>query len=191
MDSATPRRVIGETPPIRPWDAVNGTYPGIGGDGRAYEDEKAAFASRSCIGNFREARSTTLRPDTPSGCVKKNVSRDHGSQIEHLEPHRTRIQRRKHPKNSSTWIDHVTWSSNVHAPFGPRPLSSSRTMSNYYTEYVCLWRRFSFGTRHTLRQLPSLHGAPPTPTFALAGVELAFEGKRVAVPLAYEERRYW
>jgi len=96
MDSAMPRRGIGETPLIRPWDAVDGTYPGIGGDDRAYEDEKAAFASRSCIGSFREARSTTLRPDTPSGCVKKNVGRDRGSQIEHLEPHRTCIQRRKH-----------------------------------------------------------------------------------------------
>jgi len=96
MAPATPRRGIGETSLIRPWDIVNGTYPGIGWEGWAYEDEKAAFASRSCIGRIREARSTTLRPETPSGCVKKNVGRDRGSQIEHLEPHRTCIQRRKH-----------------------------------------------------------------------------------------------
>jgi len=47
-------------------DAVNGAYPGIGGAGEAYVDQKAAFGSSSCIGSFREARWTTPRPDTPS-----------------------------------------------------------------------------------------------------------------------------
>jgi len=35
------------------------------------KDEKAAFVSRSPIGSFREARSTTPRPDTPSDCGKR------------------------------------------------------------------------------------------------------------------------
>jgi len=37
------------------------------------------------------AGSTTPRPDTPSGCGKKNVGRAHGAQIEHLEPHCARM----------------------------------------------------------------------------------------------------
>jgi len=44
MVSATLTRGIGETLLVRPWDIVNGTYPGIGGEGGAYEDKKAAFA---------------------------------------------------------------------------------------------------------------------------------------------------
>jgi len=37
------------------------------------------------------AGSSTPRPDTPSGCGKKNVGGPHGAQIEHLEPRRARM----------------------------------------------------------------------------------------------------
>jgi len=50
--------------------------------------EKAAFALSSCIGSFKGARSTTLRPHIPSSCGEKNLGGNHGSQIEHLKLHR-------------------------------------------------------------------------------------------------------
>ena len=72
---------------------MNGTYAGIGVVGGAYEDEKAAFALNvePLHWKVQGAGSTTPRPDTPSGCGKKNVGRAHGAQIEHLEPHRAHV----------------------------------------------------------------------------------------------------
>ena len=37
------------------------------------------------------AGSSTPRPDTPSGCGKKNVGGPHGAQIEHLELRRAHV----------------------------------------------------------------------------------------------------
>jgi len=61
-----------------------GRIHGLRGAGGAYEDAKAVFAL-SRIGSFRGTRSTTPGPHTPSSCGEKNLGRNRGSRIEHLE----------------------------------------------------------------------------------------------------------
>jgi len=107
MASATPKRGVGETSLIGRGMLFLGRIQALEGAGGAYEDEKAAFALSSCIGSFRGARSTTPRPHTPSSCGEKNPGRNHGSQIEHLEPP-SRVVQRPTLKHSSIRIGHPT-----------------------------------------------------------------------------------